>query len=75
MMRFTESFIAPNAVTLSSVMMTNEQKLDALVELLGDVIHTLNLKQYCIDDPTESDLCEVEADEFHAKMISILHND
>lgn len=56
-------------------MMTNEQKLDALVELLGDVIHTLNLKQYCIDDPTESDLCEVEADEFHAKMISILHND
>jgi hypothetical protein len=56
-------------------MMTNEQKLDALVELLGDVIHTLEMKQYDIEDATLSHQCEVEADQFHDKMISILHND
>ena len=56
-------------------MMTNEQKLDALVELLGEVIHTLNMKQYEIDDATQSHQCEVEADQFHDKMISILHHD
>lgn len=54
--------------------MTDTEKIDALVDLLNEVMHTLNLKQYCIDDPTESDLCEVEADQFHAKMIRILHS-
>jgi hypothetical protein len=54
--------------------MTDTQKIDALVELLSDVMFTLNLKQYCIDDPNESHQCEVEADQFHAKMIRILHS-
>jgi uncharacterized protein YdeI (BOF family) len=56
-------------------MTTNEQKLDALVELLGEVIHTLNMKQYDIEDATQSHQCEIEADQFHDKMISILHHD
>ena len=56
-------------------MMTNEQKLDALVELPGAVIPTLNLKPYDIEDATQSHQCEVEADQFHDKMISILHHD
>ena len=55
--------------------MTEEQKIEALVELLGDVIHTLNMKQYEIEDATQSHQCEVEADQFHDKMISILHHD
>ena len=56
-------------------MMTNEQKLDQLVELLGEVIHTLNMKQYEIDDASQSHQCEVEADAYHDKMISILYSD
>lgn len=54
-------------------MMTNEQKVEELVSLLGDVIHTLNLKQYEIEDPTASYQCEVEADKYYNQMLSILH--
>jgi hypothetical protein len=54
--------------------MTNEQKIDSLVELLNDVMHTLNMKQYEIDDATQSHQCEVEADQFHQQMINILHS-
>ena len=55
--------------------MTETEKIDALVELLSTVIQTLNLKQYEIDDPTESHSCEVQADQFHQQMIDILHSD
>jgi hypothetical protein len=55
--------------------MTNKQKIDALTELLGEVMHTLELKQYVIDDPTESYKCETEADEYHQQMINILHGE
>ena len=55
--------------------MSDTQKIDALTELLNDVMHTLNMKQYCIDDPTESHQCEVEADQFHQKMLDILHSE
>jgi len=54
-------------------MMTDSQKVEQLTELLNDVMHTLNMKQYCIDDATESHQCEVEADEFHQKMLNILY--
>lgn len=54
-------------------MMTNEQKVEELVALLGDVIHTLNLKQYDIEDPDTSYQCEVEADKYYNQMLSILH--
>jgi hypothetical protein len=56
-------------------MMTETQKIAALTELLNDIIHTLNMKQYEIEDATQSHQCEVEADEFHQKMIDILHSD
>jgi non-homologous end joining protein Ku len=55
--------------------MTNEQKIDALTGLLTDVMHTLELKQYLIEDPTESYKCETEADEYHQQMMEILHSD
>lgn len=54
--------------------MSDTQKIEQLTELLNDVMHTLNMKQYCIDDPTESHQCEVEADAYHQQMISILHS-
>ncbi len=54
--------------------MTNEQKIDALTELLGDVIHTLEMKQYDVEDATLSYECVTDADKFHQKMIDILHS-
>ena len=53
--------------------MTDTEKIDALTNLLNDIMHTLNLKQYHIDDPTESHQCEVQADAYHQKMIDILY--
>lgn len=55
-------------------MMTNEQKIEALTNLLDNVIHSLNMKQYEIEDATESHKCEVEADEYYQKMLDILHS-
>jgi hypothetical protein len=55
--------------------MTDTQKLDALVELLGEVIHTLEMKQYDIEDATLSHECVTDADKFHQRMIDILHHD
>ena len=54
--------------------MNYQQKIDALTELLSDVMFTLHLKQYYIEDATESHRCEVEADQFHQQMINILHS-
>ena len=56
-------------------LMTDSQKIDALVELLGDVMHTLEMKQYEIEDATQSHQCEVEADAYHQKMIDILYGE
>ena len=56
-------------------MMTDAQKVEALTELLKDVMHTLEMKQYEIEDATQSHQCEVEADEYHQKMMDILHNE
>jgi hypothetical protein len=56
------------------MMMTDTQKIDALTDLLDKVIHALDMKQYEIEDATESHQCEVEADQFHSKMIDILHS-
>jgi hypothetical protein len=55
--------------------MTDEQKVDALSELLGEVIHRLSMKAYEIEDPHESHMCDVEADEFNEKMLKILYSD
>jgi hypothetical protein len=54
--------------------MTDTQKIEALTDLLDKVIHTLNMKQYDIEDATLSHDCEVEADKFYQQMIDILHS-
>jgi len=56
-------------------MMTDAEKLFALTEILNDVIHTLEMKQYDIEDATLSHECVTDADKFHQRMISILHSD
>jgi hypothetical protein len=54
--------------------MTDAQKIEELTNLLDDVIHALNMKQYEIEDATESHKCEVEADDYYQKMLNILHS-
>ncbi len=53
--------------------MTDADKVMALTEILGDVLHTLEMKQYVIEDATESHQCEIEADKFHQRMLNILY--
>lgn len=55
--------------------MTDTQKVAALVELLGEVIHSLDMKQFEIEDPTKSHKCETEAWDYSNRMISILHSE
>jgi len=56
-------------------MTTNEQKIEELTDLLSNVIHALSMKQYEIDDATQSHQCEVEADQFHQQMCDILYSE
>lgn len=55
-------------------MMTDADKVDALTELMSDVIHALELRQYDIEDPELSYECVTDADKFHQKMLNILHS-
>ena len=56
-------------------LMTDEEKVYALTDLLTDVMHSLNMKQFEIQDPFESHKCEVEADNYHQKMCDILYRE
>lgn len=56
-------------------MMTDAQKVDALTDLLSNVIHTLEMKQYDIEDPELSYECVTDANKFHQRMMDILHED
>lgn len=53
--------------------MNDNQKVEALTELLSNVIHRLEMKMYEIEDPHESHQCEVEADQFQKQMLDILY--
>jgi hypothetical protein len=55
--------------------MTDADKVIHLTELLTDVMHTLEMKQYEIEDPFESHKCETEADDYHQKMCDILYRE
>lgn len=55
-------------------MMTNEQKVDALTDLLSNVIHSLEMTKYEIDDVTEAANVVREADKYHQQMLDILYN-
>ena len=55
--------------------MTDADKVFALTELMGDVIHALELRQYDIEDPQLSYECVTDVDKFHQKMLNILHGE
>ena len=55
--------------------MTDAEKVFALTELLGDVIHALELRQYDIEDPTLSYECVTDADKFRQRMMNVLYPD
>jgi hypothetical protein len=55
--------------------MTDADKLFALTEIMNDVIHTLELKQYDIEDPTLSYECVTDADKFRQIVNDILYSD
>ena len=52
---------------------TDAEKVFALTEILGDVIHALELKQYDIEDPQLSHECVTDADKFHQRMMNVLY--
>ena len=55
--------------------MTDKQKIEALTDLLSNVINTLEMKQYDIENPNLSHECVIEADKFHQQMLDILHSE
>jgi uncharacterized protein YdeI (BOF family) len=54
--------------------MTDAQKIEALTDLLGNVINTLELTKYDIQDATESHNVEIKADSYYQQMLDILHS-
>ena len=58
---------------LTDKVMTDKDKVFSLTELLNDVIHTLEMKQYDIEDANLSYECVTDADKFRQKMIDILY--
>ena len=54
--------------------MTNEQKIDALIDLCSNVIHSLEMTQYHIDDVSEAADVIREANHYDQQMLDILHS-
>jgi hypothetical protein len=55
--------------------MTDADKLFALTEIMNDVIYTLEMKQYDIEDATLSHDCVTDADKFRQIVNDILYPD
>jgi hypothetical protein len=54
--------------------MTDAQKIEALTDLLCDVIFSLEMTHHVIDDVSEASNVVREADKFHQQMLDILHS-
>lgn len=55
--------------------MTDAQKIDALIDLCSNVIHSLEMTKYEIEDVSEAANVVREADKFHQQMLNILHSE
>ena len=55
--------------------MTDAQKIEALTELLSNVIHSLEMTQCEIGDVSEAANVAREADKFHQQVLDILHSE
>ena len=56
-------------------MMTDAQKIDALIDLCSNVIHSLEMTQYNIDDISVAADVVREANQYDQQMIDILHSE
>jgi hypothetical protein len=56
-------------------MMTDAQKIDALIDLCSNVIHSLEMTQYHIDDISEAANVVLEANHYDQQMLDILHSE
>jgi len=54
--------------------MTDAQKIDALIDLCSNVIHSLEMTKYEIEDVSEASNVIREADHYHQQMLDILHS-
>ena len=54
-------------------MMTDAQKIDALIDLCSNVIHSLEMTHYHIEDVSEAANVIRDADNYHQQMLDILH--
>lgn len=55
--------------------MTNEQKIDALIDLCSNVIHSLEMTKYEIEDVSEAANVVREANHYDQQMLDILHSE
>ena len=54
--------------------MTDAQKIDALIDLCSNVIHSLEMTQYHIEDISEAANVIREANHYDQQMLNILHS-
>ena len=54
--------------------MTDAQKIEALSDLLSNVIHSLEMTKFEIEDVSEAANVIREADQYHQQMLDILHS-
>ena len=55
--------------------MTDAQKIEALTDLLSDVIHSLEMTKYEIEDISEAADVIRNADNYYQQMLNILHGE
>ena len=55
--------------------MTDAQKIDALIDLCSNVIHSLEMTQYHIEDISEAANVVREANHYDQQMLNILHSE
>jgi hypothetical protein len=55
--------------------MTDADKVQALTDLLSNVIHSLEMTKYEIEDVSEAANVVREADHYHQQMIDILNSE
>ena len=56
-------------------MMTDEEKVYALTELLGEVMHSLEMTKFQIEDNDEAQNVIRQADNYHQQMCDILYRE
>ena len=54
--------------------MTDAQKIEALTDLLSNVIHSLEMTHLVIDDESEASYVIREANHYHQQMLNIIHS-